>query len=387
VSIPFLDLRAQDAAVGEEVRTAIAGVLDSQHFILGPCLERFEAAMAAYCGVPHAIGVGSGTDALALALGALDVGPGTAVLTTPFTFWATASTIVRLGGRPVFADVDPATLNLDPDAAAEALAHAGEGMCGILPVHLFGRLAPMPALQALADRHGLWIVEDAAQAIGARADGVTAGGFGVAGCLSFYPTKNLGALGDGGMVLTRDPAVAARVRQERHQGQETPYVHASVGLCSRLDEMQAAALTVKLAYLDRWNAARRAVADRYTRLFAEAGLAGHPGTPLGLPPPGGEAHVFHQYVVRAPDRDALRAHLGRAGIGTQVYYPRPLHRQPALAHLGVPGGALPEAERAAAEVLALPIYPELTSAQVERVVHTIAEFYRRHSRGHATGRL
>ena len=376
MSVPFLDLRAQDAAIGEQVRAAIADVLASQHFILGARLERFEAAMAAYCGVPHAIGVGSGTDALALALGALGVGPGKAVLTTPFTFWATASTIVRLGARPVFADVDPLTLNLDPDAAGEALARAGEQVCGIVPVHLFGRLASMRPLQALADRHGCWIVEDAAQAIGARAGGVSAGAFGVAGCLSFYPTKNLGGLGDGGMVVTRDAELAARVRQERHQGQHAPYVHASIGLCSRLDELQAAALTVKLAHLDRWNAARRALADRYTVRLTDAGLAGHPQAPLVLPPPAGEAHVFHQYVMRARDRDALRSHLTRSGIGTQVYYPLPLHEQPALAHLGLRRGAFPEAERAAAEVLALPIYPELTPAQVDTVVDAIVAHHR-----------
>jgi len=376
VSVPFLDLRAQDAAIGDDVRAAVARVLASQQFVLGPELERFEAAMAAYCGVPHALGVGSGTDALALALAALGVGPGKAVLTTPFTFWATASTIVRLGARPVFADVDPVTLNLDPEAAAATLARAGADVCGIVPVHLFGRLAPMPALTALAARHELWIVEDAAQAIGARAGGVMAGAFGAAGCLSFYPTKNLGGLGDGGMVLTRDAGVAARIRQDRHQGQTAAYEHGSIGLCSRLDEVQAAALSVKLARLDRWNAARRGHAERYTRLLVEAGVAGHGDAPLRLPPADGEAHVFHQYVVRTAARDELRAHLAAAGIGTQVYYPLPLHRQPALAALGVVPGSLPVAERAAAEVLALPIYPELTPAQVERVVGTIVEFHR-----------
>ena len=373
--VPFLDLRAQDRAIGAEVRAAIADVLASQQFILGPHVERFEAAMASFCGVTHAIGVASGTDALALALSALGAGPGRAVLTTPLSFFATASAIVRVGARPIFADVDPRTLNLDPGAAAAVLERAGGGVAGLLPVHLFGRLAPMPALQVLADRHGLWILEDAAQALGARDAGVAAGAFGRAGCLSFYPSKNLGGLGDGGMVLTSDPELAARVRQDRHQGQVAPYVHGSLGLCSRLDALQAAALAAKLHHLDEWNARRRTVADWYTTLLAERGLAGRAGSPVVAPAPAGEAHVFHQYVVRARERDRLRAHLGAAGIGTQVYYALPLHLQPALAHLGVRAGALPEAERAAAEVLALPIYPELTRAQVEAVVQAIADFY------------
>ena len=233
----------------------------------------------------------------------------------------------------------------------------------------------MPALGALAARRGLWMVEDAAQAIGARADGRAAGAFGRAAALSFYPTKNLGALGDGGMLLTDDGALAARVRQERHQGQSAPYVHASLGLCSRLDALQAAALRVKLAHLDEWNARRRAIAGWYGALLAERGLASRPGAPLVVPAPAGEAHVFHQYVVRARERDGLRAHLARAGVGTMVYYPTPLHLQPALASLGLGAGAFPEAERAASEVLALPIYPELGRGPVETVVETIAGFY------------
>jgi len=377
MTIPFLDLAAQDRDVGEEVRAAIAEVLATQAFVLGPHVERFEAAMAAYCGVPHAIGVGSGTDALLLVLGALGVGPGVAVLTTPFSFWATASTIVRLGATPLFADVDPVTFNLDPAAAEAVLATTRERVVGLLPVHLFGRLAPMRPLGALAERRALWLVEDAAQAIGARADGVKAGAFGRAACLSFYPTKNLGALGDGGMALTGDAALAARVRQERHQGHSaTPYVHASLGLCSRLDAVQAAALGAKLPHLDAWNGRRRAVAERYARLFAETGLAGRADAPLVLPEPAGEAHVFHQYVVRARDRDALQAHLAAGGIGAQVYYRMPLHLQPPLATLGFRRGDFPEAERAAAEVLALPIYPQLDGRAVEAVVEAVAAFYR-----------
>jgi len=375
VKIPFLDLHAQDAAIGAELRAALDGVLGSGQFILGPTVERFEAAMAEYAGVAHAIGVGSGTDALLIALDGLGVGPGRAVVTTPFTFFSTASTVLRLGGRVVFADIAPNTFNVDPAAVAAAIAGARD-VLGILPVHLFGRLAPMNELAALAARHGLWLLEDAAQAIGARAGGQSAGAFGRAGVLSFYPTKNLGALGDGGMILTGDAALAAHARRERHQGQTAAYVHASLGVCSRLDALQAAALHVKLARLDAWNARRREIAGWYGALLAEARLAGDGDAPLVAPAPAGEAHVFHQYVLRARDRDRLRAHLGAAGIATMIYYPAPLHLQPALAGLGLRAGAFPEAERAAREVIALPIYPELSRAQVETVVEAIAGFYR-----------
>jgi dTDP-4-amino-4,6-dideoxygalactose transaminase len=374
--VPFLDLRAQDAAIGGAIRAALAEVVASQQFILGPHVARFEQAMAAYGGVRHALGVGSGTDALALALAGLGARSGRAVVTTPFSFFATASTIVRVGARPVFADIDPETLNIDPAAAAAAADRAGGAVIGIVPVHLFGRLAPMTALRDVAARRGLWMVEDAAQAVGAREGGVAAGAFGAAGCLSFYPTKNLGGLGDGGMVLTNDDAVAAFVRRERHQGQREPYVHESVGLASRLDALQAAALGVKLGHLDAWNARRREVAGWYDAGLRRAGLVGGDDAPLRLPGGAGEAHVFHQYVVRARDRDALRASLGAAGVDTQIYYAVPLHLQPALAHLGHREGEFPHAERVSREVLALPIYPELSRAAVETVVEGIARFYR-----------
>lgn len=376
MKVPFLDLRAQDAAIGGAVRAALAEVVTSQQFVLGPHVERFEQAMAAYCGVRHAIGVASGTDALALALAALGAGPGRAVVTTPFSFFATASTIVRVGARPLFVDVDPETMNLDPAAAADAVARADGEVAGMVPVHLFGRLAAMDALAAVAARHGLWIVEDAAQAVGARRDGVAAGAFGAAGCLSFYPTKNLGGLGDGGMVLTADDALASRIRRDRHQGQREPYVHETIGLCSRLDALQAAALGVKLLHLDAWNARRREIAGWYDAAFRDAGVAGTVDAPLRLPPPDGTAHVFHQYVVRARARDELRAHLAAAGVQTQVYYALPLHLQPALAHLGHRRGEFPVAERASEEVLALPIYPELSREAVETVVEAVARFYR-----------
>lgn len=376
--VPFLDLRAQDATVGAAVRAAVAEVIATQQFVLGPVVARFEAVMAAYAGVRHAIGVGSGTDALLLALDALGAGPGRDVITTPFSFFATASTIVRLGARPVFVDIDPRTMTLDADAAGAVLSAARGRVAGILPVHLFGRLAPMAALRTIAARHGCWIVEDAAQAVGARQDGVAAGAFGAAGCLSFYPTKNLGAVGDGGMVLTDDETLAACIRRDRHQGQTEPYVHAALGLCSRLDALQAAALSAKLPHLDAWNARRRTVAGWYAAAFVEAGVAGSPEAPLVLPEPAGDAHVFHQFVVRARHRDALRAALARAGVESQIYYPLPLHLQDCYRSLGHQKGDFPESERAAEEVLSLPVYAELTDEQLAYVVEQIAAFYRSH---------
>jgi len=373
--VPFLDLRAQVDELGSALHDAVGAVLTSQQCVLGPVVERFESAVARYAGVRHAIGVGSGTDALVLAMAALGLRPGQLVVTTAFTFFATASTIVRLGARPLFVDIDPETMNLDPAAVAAALAAAPGDVAGVLPVHLYGRLAPMRELGRIAAPRGLWVVEDAAQAIGARSDRM-AGTIGQAGCLSFYPTKNLGGVGDGGMVLTDDDELARRVRRDRHQGMVAPYVHESIGLCSRLDAVQAAALLAKLPSLDAWNARRRAVAARYASGLTAAGVAGGDGAPLVLPAVAGEAHVFHQYVVRSRDRDALAAHLAARGIGTQVYYPIPLHRQPALAgHVVVPV-PLPHTERAAAEALALPIYPQLTDAQIDLVIAEIVAFHR-----------
>lgn len=375
MTVPFLDLRAQADELGDSVRRAVEEVLASQQFVLGPHLQRFEAAMATWCGVPHALGVASGTDALALGLAACGVGPGTRVVTTPFTFFATASTIARLGARPVFADVDPVSLNIDPAAVEAVLQRDPRGIVGVMPVHLFGRLADMDALGAVAARHGLWVLEDAAQAVGARAGGRRAGAFGRAAALSFYPTKNLGGIGDGGMLLTTDDAVATQVQRDRNQGIVRPYEHDALGLCSRLDALQAAALGVKLPYLDDWNARRRTIAGWYGERLVARGLAGRPGAPLTLPTPDGEAHVFHVYTVRAQRRDALVEHLTRAGIGNQVYYRIPLHRQRALAGgCDVPCG-VPEAERAADEVVALPIFPQLRLEQLDAVVDAIASFY------------
>jgi dTDP-4-amino-4,6-dideoxygalactose transaminase len=375
VKVPPLDLPAQARALGPALRDAVERVLVDQQCILGPHLERFETAMAEYCGVAHAIGVGSGTDALLLALAALDVGPGAIVVTTPFSFFATASTIVRLGARPLFADIDPTTFNLAPASVAAAIAAAPGRVAGVVPVHLYGRLAAMDALGAVAERHGLWILEDAAQAVGARRGGRMAGSLGRAGCLSFYPTKNLGALGDGGMVLTNDAVLAAEVRRDRHQGQIDRYRHETLGFCSRLDAVQAAILGAKLPHLDGWNRRRREIAAAYDARLRAAGVAGVPDAPIVLPERPGDEHVFHQYVVRAARRDALLRHLHAAGVGAQVYYPVPLHRQPPLEGVSLTPVPLPETERAAREVLALPLYPEVDEAAVAAVVEAVRTFY------------
>ena len=375
MNVPPLDLRAQARALGPALHDAVAEVLADQQCVLGPHVERFERAMGEYCGVAHAIGVGSGTDALLLGLSALGVGPGSLVVTTAFTFFATASTIARLGARAVFADIDPRTCNLDPRSVEAAITAAPGPVAGIMPVHLYGRLADMAALAAVAERHGCWLLEDAAQSMGARQDGHAAGAFGRAGCFSFYPTKNLGGLGDGGMLVTNDDALAIRVRRDRNHGQLDRYHHESLGICSRLDAVQAAVLGVKLGHLDGWNARRRVIAASYGERLRDAGLVGRPGAPVTLPAPAGSEHVWHQYVVRAERRDALRDHLAAAGIGAMVYYPVPLHRQPPLAASVVTPVSLDETERATRDVLALPIYPELDEAALDAVVGAVRTFY------------
>jgi dTDP-4-amino-4,6-dideoxygalactose transaminase len=317
--------------------------------------------------VPFAVGVSSGTDALLVALLALDIGPGDEVIVPTFSFFATAGSVARVGARPVFVDVDPETLMLTPETVRPAITARTRA---IVPVHLYGLCADMPPLLELAARTGLPLVEDAAQAIGARCEDGAAGAIGAMGCFSFYPTKNLGAYGDGGLVTTADEARAARVRRLRNQGMEPKYLHHEIGGAFRLDALQAAILRVKLPHLSRWNDRRRANAETYRELFDEAGLAGR----VGLPPePRGRRHVYHQYVIRVPQRDALRAHLARRGVGTDVYYPVPLHRQACFTGLTAPDAAFPNADAAAAEVLALPVYPELTRVQQAHVVRSIAE--------------
>ncbi len=367
MSVPLLDLKAQYAPLRDEILAAIARVCDRQRFILGEEVAAFEAEIAAALGVRHAIGVSSGTDALLVSLMALGVGAGDEVVTTAFSFFATAGAIVRVGATPRFVDIDPLTFNLDPSAVERAVTPRTRA---ILPVHLFGLCAEMDPILDLARRRGLPVIEDACQAIGARYRGRLAGTMGELGCFSFFPSKNLNAFGDAGLVVTNDGELAKRVRRLRVHGSEPKYYHREVGGNFRLDEIQAAVLRVKLPHLERWTDGRRARAARYGELFAEAGVRGL------APPvePPGFRHVYHQYVVRARRRDALREHLGQVGIGTEVYYPVPLPLQECFVDLGYAPGDCPQAEAAAREVLALPIYPELTETQQRLVVSAVRAF-------------
>lgn len=371
MAVPFLDLRAQFATIADPILSAIGPVFESQQFVLGPTVEGFERAAAEAIGVRHAIGVASGTDALCLSLKALDVGPGHDVVTSPFTFFATAGAIHNAGARPVFADIEPATFNLDPASVERAWTQKTRAL---LPVHLYGQMADLDPLLDLCESKGAALVEDAAQAIGAnglvRGARRPAGSVGRAGCFSFFPTKNLGAYGDGGLVTTDDDALAARLRRLRVHGGERTYHHEEVGFNSRLDALQAAVLHAKLPYLAGWNGQRRANAAWYDDRLA--GLS-RIRTPAARPD---RFHIYHQYTIRAQRRDDLKRHLDARGVGSMVYYPLPLHLQPCFRHLGYSEGDLPESERAAAEVLSLPIYPELSEAQREEVCVAIESFYR-----------
>ncbi len=346
--------------------------MESQQFILGPDVAALEEEVALYTGARHAIGCASGSDALLLALMALRVDAESEVITTPYSFFATASSITRLGARPVFVDIDPQTFNIDARLIESAVT---ERTRAILPVHLYGQCAEMYAIQEVAAKHNIPVIEDAAQAIGAEDDGRRAGSFGLAGCFSFYPTKNLGAAGDGGMLTTDDDDVARRLRILRAHGGETKYHHSVVGINSRLDTLQAAILRVKLPHLDEWSGRRAENAGRYGELFTDAGLAEEIGLPSARQ---GARHIYNQYVVRVTDarRDALQAYLKERGVGTEVYYPVPLHLQECFRYLGYTEGDFPESERAARETLALPIYAELIEEQQRYVVETIREFYR-----------
>jgi dTDP-4-amino-4,6-dideoxygalactose transaminase len=366
--VPFLDLHAQYAALRDELLSAITRVCDSQHFIMGPEVERFEAELAVLLGVGHAVAVSSGTDALLLALTALGVQAGDEVVTTSYSFFSTAGVIARLGARPVFVDIDPITFNIDPARIEQAITSRTKA---VMPVHLFGLSADMDSIARVAARAGVPIVEDAAQAIGASCGTRPAGSFGAFGCFSFYPTKNLGAFGDSGLITTNDAALAARGRRLRVHGMDRQYYHQEVGGNFRMDALQAAVLRVKMPHLAAWTTARRLNASRYSRFFGEAGLTDH----LTLPSePQGRRHTFNQFVVRTKFRDDLKDHLDRHSIGSQIYYPVPFHLQPCFAYLGYRAGAFPQAERAARESLALPIYPELTVDQQKSVVEAIAEF-------------
>lgn len=371
-AVPLLDLKAQYAAIRDEVRAAVDRVLESQYFILGPEVEALEAEVAAYCGCRYGIGVSSGSDALLVALMALDVQPGDEIITTPYTFFATAGAIVRLGARPVFVDIDPSTYNLDP-AALEAVVTPRSR--AILPVHLYGQMAEMEPVMAVAERYGLVVIEDAAQAIGAEYRGRRAGSIGHLGCFSFFPSKNLGGIGDGGMVTTNDAALADRVKLLRGHGARPKYHHKVVGGNFRLDAIQAAVLRVKLGYLDQWTAGRQRNAETYRRLFEESGPAAE-GL-VSLPVDAGYGrHIYNQFVIRSERRDELAHHLKQAQIGTEVYYPVPMHLQECFADLGLSVGAFPQSEAAARETLALPIYPELTEGMLARVVESVVGFLR-----------
>jgi dTDP-4-amino-4,6-dideoxygalactose transaminase len=387
IPVPSFDPRPQNEPLLPEIKAALERVLASGKFIGGEFVESFEREAARALDVPHAVAVSSGSDALLVALMALGIGPGDVVVTTPFTFFATAGAIARLGARPAFADVDPESLALAPGRVAELVEGGARRLPpgrlrALLPVHLFGRAADVAALGALARRHELDVVEDVAQAFGARAEGRPLGGHGTFGCFSFYPTKNLGGLGDGGLVATRDASLDRRVRALRNHGQEpgargSAYEHALVGGNFRLDALQCAALETKLPHVARWNGERVALARRYDGALRAAGLLDS----VRPPAHGGEGeHVFHQYVVRAERRDELHAFLAARSIGAAVYYPRPLHLQPCFRDLGYRAGDFPVAEQAAREVLALPIHPGLPPAQVDAVVDAIAAFYRRDAR-------
>lgn len=376
--MPLLDLSRQYASIREEVLAAIERVCSSQQYILGGEAEALEREIAVFTGAADSVGCASGTDALWLAMLAAGVGPGDEVITTAFSFFASGSSVVRAGARPVFVDVDPETLNIDP-ACVEARLTSGraERVRALVPVHLYGQCADMDRLQRLADAFSIPVVEDAAQAIGARWRERRAGSLGKAAAFSFYPSKNLSAYGDAGLVTTNDPQWAEHMRRLRNHGSPRRYLHEEFGANSRLDGIQAAVLRVKLRHLDEWTARRRKHAAEYGRLFADSGLVsrtgGAPIRPLQTSPHA--FHVYHQYVIRAERRDDLRKFLTSRGIGTEVYYPIPLHLQPCFAYLGYAEGDLPESERAAREVLALPMFPELTAEEQQRVVDTIAEFY------------
>lgn len=369
--VPLIDLARQNGALEAEISAAIARVVASGRFVLGPECEQLEQALAAYCDTRHAIGCASGSDALLLALMACGVGPDDEVIVPSYTFFATASAVTRLGARPVFVDIEPASFNIAPDAVEAAITPRTRA---VVPVHLFGQCAEMAAIRQVASRCGLTVIEDAAQAIGAEYHGCRAGTLGEMACFSFYPTKNLGGFGDGGFLTTNDDRLADTLRLLRVHGMQPRYYHRLIGINSRLDTIQAAVLLVKLPHLDRWSQLRQRHAERYGALFAERGL----DRVLGLPLAGcGRRHVWNQYVVRVPDgrRDALRQHLAQRKIGSEIYYPVPLHQQECFAWLGYSTGSLPLTEQAARETIALPIFPEMTAAQQQAVVEAVAGFF------------
>jgi len=366
MKVPLLDLKAQYQAIKAEVDAAIAEVMESQHFILGPKVEECEKAIARYCGCQHAIGMSSGSDALLACLMAENIGSGDEVITSTYTFFATAGAVARLGATPVFVDIDPSTYNLDTAQLASCVTSKTRA---IIPVYLYGQVADMDAVMQVAERHGLIVIEDAAQAIGATYRGRQAGTFGHYGCFSFFPSKNLGAAGDGGMVVTNDAQRAEKLRVLRGHGAKPKYHHKVIGGNFRLDAIQAAVVSAKLPHLDDWTAARQRNAKQYDRLLGDARV------PVGLPKVATDRHIFNQYVIRTAKRDQLQTYLQTKGVGTEVYYPVPMHLQECFAYLGHKAGAFPESERAAKETLALPVHPELTEPQARYVADCIRDFF------------
>jgi dTDP-4-amino-4,6-dideoxygalactose transaminase len=368
LKVPLIDLQAQYRPLRDEILSAMTRVCDSQRFIMGPEIAALEDELARMLGIDHAVAVSSGTDALLLALMTLGIGPGDEVITSAHSFFATAGAIVRVGARPIFVDIDPETFNIDAAGIAAAVTPRTRA---ILPVHLFGLSADLDPIVATASQAGVAVVEDAAQAIGATYRSRPAGGIGTIGCFSFYPSKNLGAFGDAGLLTTNDPGIAGRARLLRTHGMEPRYYHHVVGANFRMDALQAAVLRVKAPRLDAWTEARRTNAARYRRMFHDADCEGL----LKLPAePPDRRHIFNQFVIRTPGRDALKRHLDEAGIGNEIYYPVPLPLQPCFTHLGHRGGDFPHAERAATESLAIPIFAELTGAQQQAVVDAVAGF-------------
>ena len=371
MNVPLLDLKAQYHVIKPEVLSAIETVCDEQGFVLGPRVVAFEEATAQYIGSRYAIGCASGSDALLLSLMAMGVKAGDEVITIPFTFFATAGAISRLGAKPVFVDIQPDTFNIDPALIEQAVTPRTKA---IIPVHLFGQCADMAAINEIAKRKKIYVIEDACQAIGAAQQGKRAGILGDTGCFSFFPSKNLGGFGDGGLITTNDKALADSMAMLRVHGSQVRYLHEAIGINSRLDALQAAVLQIKLKYLDQWNEGRRRNAERYQQLFAKTKHADC----VVLPPTVlGNFHVYNQFTVRVPKRDELRAFLKEKGVGTEVYYPLPMHLQNCYRDLGHQKGSFPLSEQAAEEVLSIPIYHELTDAQQGYVVDTIVEFYRR----------
>ena len=371
-TVPLLDLGTQQANIAGEIEAAIKTVLNSQKYILGPEVAALEEEVARYCQTPYGVGCASGSDALLLALMVNDIGPDAEVITTPYTFFATVGAIVRLGAKPVLVDIEPGTFNIDEKRIESVVTSRTKA---IIPIHLFGQCAEMDAINQLADRYGFQVVEDAAQAIGAEYKGRRAGGLGQVACFSFYPSKNLGGVGDGGMLTTSDEEISTRLKTLRAHGAKVKYFHDLVGINSRLDSIQAAILRVKLKYLETWTEQRIENGKKYRQLFEQSGLLerGKITLPVELEE---RRHIYNQFVLRVSDRDGLRDNLKKRGIGSEIYYPQPLHLQPCFQYLGYKPGDFPESERAAKETIAIPIYPELTDSDIEYVVDCINDFYK-----------